>query len=169
MEKYVRVNERIRVREIRLIGPEGEQLGIVSNTEGLKKARDAGLDLVEVAPQAVPPVCRIMDYSKYKYEQEKKEREARKKQHIFHIKEIKFKPNIEEHDYKTKFFAIEKFLKRGDKVKVVMVYRGREMAHTEIGRKVINRLIEDLAPLCEVERVPTQEGRLLIMIVAPKQ
>jgi translation initiation factor IF-3 len=159
----LRINQRIRIKEVRLIGPEGEQMGVVPTQEALQKAQEAGLDLVEVAPSAAPPVCRIMDYSKYKYEQEKKAREARKHQHIMHSKEIKIKPNIEEHDYQVKLYHLKRFLTRGDKVKVTMVFRGRELSHKDIGKKVLDRVVSDLAEIGEIEKGPTQEGRTIVI------
>lgn len=141
---------------------------MVSVSEGLKLALENGMDLVEVAAQSKPPVCRVMDFSKYKYEQAKKEREAKKKQRAFHVKEIKFKPNIEEHDYMVKLKALEKFLKRGDRAKVTMTFRGREMAHIDLGRKVLDRLIEDLKLIGEIDKPPVQEGRNIIMVFMPK-
>lgn len=164
----VRVNERIRAREIRVIGENGEQIGVVPANEGLKLAKEKNLDLVEVAPTAKPPVCRIMDYSKYKYDQEKKERLARKKQRVIHIKEIRLKPNIEEHDYQTKLHHLQRFLKRGDKVKVALMFRGREMAHVDVGRQLMDRLMKDLSEVGEVERPPILEGRFMVMFMAPK-
>ncbi len=141
---------------------------MVSVSEGLKLALENGMDLVEVAAQSKPPVCRVMDFSKYKYEQAKKEREAKKKQRAFHVKEIKFKPNIEEHDYMVKLKALEKFLKRGDRAKVTMTFRGREMAHIDLGRKVLDRLIEDLKLIGEIDKPPVQEGRNIVMVFMPK-
>ena len=164
----IRVNERIRVKEVRAIGEKGEQIGVIPIEEGLKMAREKNLDLVEVAPNASPPVCRVMDFSKYKYEQEKKERLSRKKQKIVHIKEIKLKPNIEEHDYQTKLRHLKRFLDRGDKTKITMMFRGRQMAHVDIGRNVMNRLMKDLSELAEVEKSPSLEGRFMIMVMTPK-
>lgn len=126
------------------------------------------MDLVEVASQAKPPVCRVMDFAKYKYEQAKKERQAKKKQRTFHVKEIKFKPKIEEHDYQVKLKALEKFLKRGDRTKVTMTFRGREMAHTELGKRILDRLIEDLKNIGEIDKAPVREGRNIIMVFMPK-
>lgn len=151
-----------------VIGANGEQLGVMAPEQGLRLAQEAGLDLVEVAPQARPPVCRIMDFSKYKYEQEKKAKEAKKKQHAIHIKEIRIKPKIGDHDYQVKLGFIKKFLERGDKVKVTLLFRGREMAHPELGRKVLDRLCEDIAQVGEIEKPAVQEGRAIIMVVAPK-
>ncbi|MFC1624418.1 translation initiation factor IF-3 [Candidatus Omnitrophota bacterium] len=163
-----RVNQRIRVKEVRLIGPDGEQMGIVPTRDALDKAQEVGLDLVEVAGQANPPVCRIMDYSKYKYDQEKKAREARKHQRVIHLKEIKIKPNIEEHDYQVKLHHLRKFLSRGDKAKLTMVFRGRQMSHMEIGRKVLDRMISDLLEVGEIEKSPSREGRSMIVNFIPR-
>jgi len=137
--------------------------------EALKKSLELGLDLVEVAPQSVPPVARIMDYSKFKYEQEKKEREAKKKQHITHVKEIRIRPKIEEHDYQVKLHNTEKFLKRGDKVKVSMLFRGRQMAHIDLGKNILNRLASDIAALGELEFGPRLDGRMMTLIIVPKK
>jgi len=163
-----RVNQRIRVKEVRLIGPDGEQMGIASTQDALQKAQESGLDLVEVAWQANPPVCRIMDYSKYKYDQAKKAKEARKHQHITHLKEIKIKPNIEEHDYQVKLHHLKRFLTRGDKAKLTMTFMGRQMSHMEIGRKVIDRIVADLVDVAEVEQGPTREGRSIIVNFMPR-
>lgn len=151
-----------------VIGAEGEQLGVMSPEDGFKLAQQAELDLVEVAPQAKPPVCRIMDFSKYKYEQEKKEKEARKKQHATHLKEIRLKPKIGDHDYQVKLGFAKKFLGRGDKVKVTLIFRGREMAHPELGTKVLERLKADIIDVGLIEKPPLREGRAIIMIVGPK-
>jgi translation initiation factor IF-3 len=164
----VRVNERIRAREIRVIGENGEQIGVLLASEGLKLAKERSLDLVEVAPKANPPVCRIMDLSKYKYDQEKKERLARKKQRVIHIKEIRLKPNIEEHDYQTKLRHLKRFLGRGDRAKITLMFRGREMAHIDIGRQLMDRLMKDLSELAEAEKPPVLEGRFMVMIMTPK-
>lgn len=134
----------------------------------MKRAEDAGLDLVEVAPTAAPPVCRIMDYSRYKYEQEKREKEARKKQHIVHTKEIRMGPKIGEHDYQFKTRALQEFLKRGDKVKVTMMFRGREMSHMDLGRRVLDRLSSDISSVGEIEEMPRLEGRIISMIIRAK-
>lgn len=136
--------------------------------DALKKSEEAGLDLVEIAPTAVPPVCRIMDHSKYKYEQEKKEKEARKKQKVVHIKEIRMGPKIGEHDYQFKVRHLEDFLKKGDKVKVTMIFRGREMAHIDLGRKVLDRLASDISTIGEIEESPRLEGRFLNMVIRAK-
>lgn len=168
IKKFVRVNEKIRAPEIRVIGPESEQLGVVSVRMGLELAEKYELDLVEVAPQGKPPVCRIMDFSKYKYEQEKREREAKKHQKHFQIKEIRVKPNIEEHDYGIKLKHLLEFIKAGDKVKVTLMFRGREMAHREIGRRVIDRFAADSQGAGTIEHGPVLEGRMITMVVAPK-
>jgi len=151
-----------------VIGADGEQLGVMAPEDGFKLAQQAGLDLVEVAPQAKPPVCRIMDFSKYKYEQEKKEKEAKKKQHAIHIKEIRLKPKIGDHDYQVKLGFVKKFLERGDKVKVTLIFRGREMAHMELGTRILDRLKGDIVEVGQVEKAPLREGRAIIMIVGPK-
>ena len=163
ISKDLRINQRIRVKEVRLIGPEGEQIGVINTQDALQKAEESGLDLVEVAGQTSPPVCRIMDYSKYKYEQEKKEKEARKHQKTIHLKEIKIKPNIEEHDYQVKLHHLKRFLARGDKAKLTMIFRGREMSHLDIGKKVMNRMIADLNEVGEVEKGPMMEGRAIMI------
>jgi len=152
-----------------LIDQNGEQVGVVSAQDALRRADEAGLDLVEVAPEAAPPVCRIMDYSKYKYDQEKKQREAKKKQHIIHIKELKIKPNIEEHDYQVKLSYLRKFLERGDKTKITVMFRGREVQHMERGRAVLDRIMRDVADIGEVEEPPAvMFGRSIVMIFRPK-
>ncbi len=151
-----------------MIGPNGEQIGVISTQEALKQAYENGLDLVEVAPQANPPVCRVMDYSKYKYEQNRREKEARKKQKIISLKEIKLKPKIEEHDYQVKLRAIQRFLDRGDKVKITMMFRGREMAHTDIGRKIMDRFAQDISGEGEVEKMPMIEFRNMVMVLKPR-
>lgn len=164
----MRINGRIRVREVRVVGEEGEQLGVLPTIEAIKRAEEAGLDLVEVAPTAVPPVCRIMDYSKYKYEQEKREKEARKKQKIVHLKEIRLSPKIGEHDYQFKLRNLEDFLKRGDKVKITMMFKGREMAHVDLGRKILNRLASDISQVGEIEEPARQEGRFINLVIRAK-
>ncbi len=154
---------------MRVVDENGKQCGVVPLDQALKMATDMGLDLVEVAPQLKPPVARIMDYSKYKYEQEKKEREAKKKQHVIHLKEIKIGPKIEEHDYQVKLHHAEKFLKRGDKTKVTMRFRGRQMAHIDLGRKVLDRFSGDVAAFGELEMGPKLEGRVMAMVIKPKK
>ncbi|MDP3789110.1 MAG: translation initiation factor IF-3 [Candidatus Omnitrophota bacterium] len=164
----VRVNEGIRIKEVRVIGENGEQMGVIATNDAIRMAKESGLDLVEVAPKASPPVCRIMNFSKYKYEQEKKERLARKKQRVIRIKEIKLKPNIEENDYQVKLRHLKEFLGRGDKAKVTLIFRGREMAHTDIGLKVMNRLMKDLSEIAEPEKIPTLENKAMVLILNPK-
>lgn len=154
--------------QIRLIGPNGEQLGIVSPQEGLKIAQENGLDLVEVAGNVSPPVCRVMDYSKYKYEQQKKERQAHKHQKLFQTKEIKIKPNIEEHDYQVKLNHLKKFLTKGHRVKITLTFRGREMAHQDIGKRVLERLTNDALAAGTIEKPALSEGRNVIVVLAPK-
>ena len=154
---------------MRVVDNEGTQLGTLPLEEALKLAVEAGLDLVEVAAQANPPVARIMDYSRYKYEQEKKEREAKKKQHITHIKEIKVGPKIEEHDYQVKLHHAEKFLKRGDKAVVTMRFRGRQMAHIDLGRKLLDRFAGDISAFGELESAPKLDGKLMSMLLKPKK
>ncbi|RJP74618.1 MAG: translation initiation factor IF-3 [Candidatus Abyssobacteria bacterium SURF_17] len=163
-----RVNQRIRARSIRLIGVDGEQIGIVSVDEGLRLAREQELDLVEVAPQASPPVCRIMDYGKYKYEQSKRAKEARKHQHTIVVKEMKFRPKTEEHDYQFKLNHIQKFLAEGNKAKITVMFRGREMVHTELGRRVLERLVQDTQDMASVEQQPKLEGRNMTLVLVPK-
>ncbi|RKY45922.1 MAG: translation initiation factor IF-3 [Candidatus Omnitrophota bacterium] len=168
MRKGIRVNERIFARTVRLIGPNGEQLGIFPRDLALRKAEEFDLDLVEVAPQADPPVCRIMDFAKYKYEQEKKEREAKRHHRHTQLKEIRLSPRIDNHDYQIKLKHIQEFLEKGHKVRVRMFFRGREVAHQEIGRKLIDRLITDVEKLGKVEREPHLLGRALILVLGPK-
>ena len=151
------------------MGPDGSQIGVVSTQDALRQARDLDLDLVEVAPQANPPVCRIMDYGKFKYERDIRQKEARKKQARVELKEIKFRPKIDRHDYDTKKGHVERFLKGGNKVKVTIMFRGREMAHTDLGRRILDRLVEDLGESIVVESMPKQEGRNMIMVIAPNK
>ncbi|MFO1106484.1 MAG: translation initiation factor IF-3 [Amaricoccus sp.] len=162
-----RVNERVRAPEIRLIGAEGENIGLISPDKAMLLAEQAGLDLVEISPNAVPPVCKIMDFGKFKYEQQKKESEARKKQKIIEIKEIKFRPNTDTHDYEVKMRSVMKFLEGGDKVKVTLRFRGREMAHLELGRKLLERVAEDVTEHGKVEAIPRLEGRQMVMMINP--
>ncbi|TXK85328.1 translation initiation factor IF-3 [Paenibacillus sp. N3.4] len=162
------INDEIRVKEVRLIGADGEQLGITPIREALQIALDANLDLVNVAPTAKPPVCRIMDYGKFRYETQKKEKEARKNQKIVDIKEIRLSATIDEHDFQTKLRNAVKFLGEGDKVKASVRFRGREIAHSEIGRKVLERLATETAEISSQERAPKLEGRSMIMILTPK-
>ena len=153
--------------EVRLIGADGQQVGVVKTDEAMKKAREADLDLVEVAPDARPPVARLLDYSKYKYEQEQKAKAARKHQHQVNIREIKLRPKIADHDYNTKKGHVERFLRHNDKVKVTIMFRGREQAHPERGRDLLKRLFDDLDGLATIEQQPQQEGRNMHMLLAP--
>ncbi len=162
------MNERIRARSIRLIGADGEQIGIMSAEEGLKLAREQELDLVEVAPTASPPVCRIMDYGKYKYEQSKRAKEAKKHQHMIVVKEMKFRPKTEEHDYQFKLKHVQKFLTEGNKAKITIMFRGREMVHTDRGRKILERLVQDTQDIASVEQQPRLEGRNMTLVLVPK-
>jgi translation initiation factor IF-3 len=162
------INDEIRVKEVRLIGADGEQLGIIPIREALQLAMDANLDLVNVAPTAKPPVCRVMDYGKFRYEMQKKEKEARKNQKIVDIKEIRLSASIDEHDFQTKLRNAVKFLNDGDKVKASVRFRGREIAHSEIGRRVLERLATETAEIAAQERAPKLEGRSMIMILTPK-
>ncbi|NNM32336.1 MAG: translation initiation factor IF-3 [Gemmatimonadetes bacterium] len=166
-DKRVRVNEQIRISPIRLIDEEGGQVGIVSLDEARERAADKGLDLVEVAPDSRPPVVRMMDYGKYKYEQARAAREARKKQHTIQVKEVKFRPGIEDHDYGFKLRHARRFLEEGNKVKLTMMFRGRQVTHPELGREVLDRVRADLADLAKVEQHPSFEGRQMSMVVAP--
>ena len=163
-----RINEGIRAQQVRLVDQNGNQVGVVGIIQALQMAKEAELDLVEVAGGAVPPVCRIIDFSKFKYDQAKKEKEARKKQKIVHLKEVKFHPFIEEHDYQVKLHALERFLKQGDKGKITMQFRGRELNYVSTGRKLLERLANDIAALGEVEKAPYMEGKLITMIIMPK-
>lgn len=163
----LRINQGIRAREVRLIGADGEQLGIVPFREALQMAEEKGLDLVEVAPQARPVVCRIMDYGRYKYEQSKREKESRKKQHVVSLKEVKMRPNIEEHDFHVKARNAMRFLKGGDKVKATLMFRGREIVHPHLGQQLLLKLAQEVKDMATVERQPKLEGRNMIMILAP--
>lgn len=163
-----RVNEAISVPSVRLVGEDGEMLGVVSITEALDKAADAGLDLVEVSPSADPPVCKILDYGKYKYQAQKKANEARKKQKTIDIKEIKMRPGIDDHDYDVKMKAINKFLDEGDKVKVTIRFRGREFLHQELGYGVLNKVRDAVDEKAKVESMPKMEGRQMVMVIAPR-
>jgi translation initiation factor IF-3 len=162
-----RINERIRVPEVRLIDQDGEQVGVIPTSEALEKAREQDLDLVEVAPNSKPPVTRILDYSKYKYEQEQKAKAARKHQQQTNIREIKLRPKIAQHDYETKRGHVMRFLRQQDKVKVTIMFRGREQSHPERGRMLLDRLFEDVSEIATVEQEPLQEGRNMHMLLAP--
>ena len=161
------MNERIRCPEIRLIGAEGENLGVLSPIRALELAEQAGLDLVEISPTAEPPVCKIMDFGKYKYETQKREAEARKKQKVIEIKEVKFRPNTDTHDYEVKMRSVTKFLENGDKVKVTLRFRGREMAHQNLGRELLERVATDVEGLGKIENMPRLEGRQMVMMIGP--
>ncbi|CUH61043.1 translation initiation factor IF-3 [Thalassobacter stenotrophicus] len=161
------MNDRIRATEIRLIGAEGENLGVVSPAKAMSLADEAGLDLVEISPNAVPPVCKIMDFGKFKYEQQKKEAEARKKQKIIEIKEVKFRPGTDTNDYDVKMRNVYKFLENGDKVKITLRFRGREMAHQNLGRELLERVAGDVDGLGKVENMPKMEGRQMVMMIGP--
>ena len=166
-KSFIRINDRIRAREIRVIDENGEQLGILPPYEALRIARERSLDLVEVSPNAVPPVCRIQDYGRFLYEKEKSERAAKKKQKVITVKEVKFSVTVDEHDYQTKKNQAVKFLAGGDKVKASLRFRGRQMAHRDLGYKIINRLIQDLGEAGVVEFMPRMEGTILHAIMAP--
>jgi translation initiation factor IF-3 len=163
-----RVNEQITVPQVRLIDENGQMIGVVSRREGLNRALEAGLDLVEVSPTAEPPVCKILDYGKFKYESQKKKNEARKKQKVIEVKEIKMRPGIDDHDYDVKMRAMHRFLEEGDKVKVTMRFRGREMVHQELGLRVLERVRGQLDEVAKVEQMPRLEGRQMTMVIAPK-
>ena len=163
-----RVNEQIEAEKVRVVNADGEMVGVISKEEGVEIAFEAGLDLVEVSPNADPPVCKVLDYGKYKYEAQKKANEARKKQKVIDVKEIKMRPGIDEHDYQVKMRSVRRFLDEGDKVKMTIRFRGREMAHQELGMKVLDRVREDIDELAKVEQFPKSEGRLMTMVIAPK-
>jgi translation initiation factor IF-3 len=167
-EAGLRINHRIRVPEIRVIGDDGGQLGILPTHEALRLAEEKGLDLVEISPRAFPPVCRIMDYGKYKYEQAKKKQQARKHASTVETKEIKFRPKTEEHDMDFKVKHVRRFLEEGNKVRLVVVFRGREITHPQTGMNVLNRVVEATADIAGVEVTPNMEGRRMVMIIAPK-
>ncbi|HML09604.1 MAG TPA: translation initiation factor IF-3 [Stellaceae bacterium] len=163
-----RINDEINVMRLRLVDERGEMVGVVTRNEALDMAADAGLDLVEIAPNADPPVCKILDFGKYKYEEQKKKNEAKKKQKVIEVKEIKFRPSIDDHDYDVKMRSMQKFIGEGDKVKVTMRFRGRELAHQELGMDVLMRVKDDLDPIAKVEQFPRMEGRQMTMVVSPK-
>ena len=156
------------MRSVRCVGPDGEMIGVLSLHEALAQAEQFGLDLVEVSPNADPPVCKILDFGKFKYEAQKKKNEAKKKQKVIEVKEIKMRPNIDDHDYQTKMRSVNRFLEDGDKVKLTMRFRGREMAHQEIGLNVLKRVQDDLGELAKIEAHPRLEGRQMVMVVAPR-
>src|SRR4030043_1028416 len=165
----VRINREIRAKEVRVIDPEGKQLGILPVVEALRAAANFELDLVEVSPKSEPPVCRIMDYGKFKYQQSKKAHDAKKNKAVVHLKEVKMRPKTEEHDFQFKVRHIERFLKEGNKTKVTVVFRGRELAHPEMGRKMLNRVTEESKEWAKVEQGPKFEGRNFIMVLTPLQ
>lgn len=167
-EQQLRVNEQIRVREVLVVTDTGEKLGVMQVRDALRAAAERGLDLVEIAPLARPPVCKIMDFGKFKYEQSKRERETRKKQKIVDIKEIKMRPTIEEHDFEVRARNAEKFLKEGDKIKATIMFRGRQITHPELGKAVLDKLAERLKDIAVIERAARLEGRNMIMFLTPK-
>lgn len=167
-KESLRINEKIRIREVRVTSATGEQLGIMATRDALRMAEEQHLDLVEVAPKAKPPVCRIMDFGKYRYEQQKREKEARKKQKIISIKEVKLRPNIEQHDFDVKLKNAIRFVEEGNKVKVTIMFRGRELSHPELGKEVLSRVAENLGDSVSIERNAKLEGKNMTMIVAPK-
>ncbi len=163
------MNDRIRSPEIRLIGAEGENVGVVTPARAMDMAAEVGLDLVEISPNATPPVCKIMDFGKYKYEQQKRESEARKKQKTIEVKEVKFRPNTDTHDYEVKMRNVFKFLEGGDKVKITLRFRGREMAHQNLGRELLERVASDVEEIGKVENMPKMEGRQMVMMIGPQK
>ncbi len=163
-----RINEAIRAREVRLIDETGQNVGVVTKIDAMERATNAGLDLVEVSPDAEPPVCKILDFGKFKYQEQKKAAEARKNQKIVEIKEIKMRPSIDDHDYDVKMKAIRRFFEEGDKVKVTLRFRGREMAHQELGYQLLQKVKGELLEISKVESEPRLEGRQMVMVLAPK-
>ena len=163
-----RINDEIRAREIHLIDKDGQNLGNVTIADALAKAQEAGLDLVEISPNATPPIVKILDYGKYKYQEQKKAAEARKKQKVVEVKELKYRPMIDDHDYDVKMRAMQRFFEEGDKVKVTLRFRGREMAHQELGTQLLQRVKEDTAKMAKVEMEPRFEGRQMVMVLAPR-
>nr|WP_218940822.1 translation initiation factor IF-3 [Allopusillimonas soli] len=168
-EKSHRINGEIRVPEVRLIGTEGEQLGVYKTPEALHLAEQNDVDLVEIAPNASPPVCRMMDYGKFKYQEQKRQQEARAKQKVIQVKEVKFRPGTDEGDYQVKLRNLRRFIEEGDKAKVTLRFRGREMAHQELGMRVLERVRDDLNELVQVEAMPKLEGRQMVMVLAPRK
>jgi translation initiation factor IF-3 len=163
-----RVNEEIRAAQVRLIDEDGEMQGVMSGREALQRAFSVGLDLVEISPNADPPVAKILDYGKYKYEQQKKKNEQKKRQKVIEIKEVKVRPNIDENDYQVKMRAMKSFIEEGDKVKVTLRFRGREMAHQDIGMRVLERIRQEMDGLSKVEQMPRMENRQMIMVLTPR-
>ncbi|HHW04110.1 MAG TPA: translation initiation factor IF-3 [Thermoanaerobacterales bacterium] len=168
-EKEIQVNHEIKAKEVRVIDPNGQQLGIMSLKEALRHAQEAQMDLVKIVPDAKPPVCKIMDYGKFKYEQSKREKEARKNQRVINIKEIRMNPNIEEHDFQVRVKNALRFLKDGDKVKVTIKFRGREITHTKLGEDVLKKMADSVQEVGYIEKQPLIEGRNMVMILSPKQ
>ncbi|MFZ9070536.1 MAG: translation initiation factor IF-3 [Burkholderiaceae bacterium] len=168
-DKAHRINGEITAPEVRLVGLENEALGIVRSAEALRMAEEADVDLVEIAPQAAPPVCKLMDYGKFRYQEQKRAAEAKSKQKIIQVKEVKFRPGTDDNDYQVKMRNLIRFLEEGDKAKVTIRFRGREMAHQEFGMRMLERVKEDLAELGQVEQMPKLEGRQMVMVVAPKK
>jgi translation initiation factor IF-3 len=162
-----RINREIKAKEVRLINYNGDNLGVVSLNEALKIAAEVGLDLIEISPQVTPPVCKVLDYGKYKYEQQKKKNEAKKNQKVVSIKELKLRPMIDTHDYEVKLKQAKKFLAQGDKVKFTMRYKGRELSANDMGKEILNKLVEDLEGVCKVDAAPKLEGKQMFMIVSP--
>jgi len=163
-----RINEDIRVREVHLIDKDGTNLGTTPIADALAKAAEAGLDLVEISPNAVPPICKLLDYGKYRFQEQKKQAEARKKQKVVEVKEIKFRPMIDDHGYDVKMRAMKRFFEEGDKVKVTLRFRGREMAHQELGTRLLNRVKDDTTKMAKIESEPRMEGRQMVMILTPR-
>ena len=162
------MNYEINVPQVRLVGVDGEMIGIVTTREAMAAAEDSGFDLVEISPNADPPVCKLLDFGKFKYEQQKKRNEAKKKQKVIEIKEIKVRPNIDENDYQVKLRAMKSFIDEGDKVKVTLRFRGREMAHQDIGVRVLERIRTDMDPQTKVEQMPRMENRQMVMVLTPR-
>jgi len=162
-----RTNRRIKAREVRVVGPDGDQLGVLPIEQALARAQELGMDLVEVSPMAKPPVCKIMDYGKFKYLEKKKQNEAKKKQVVVQLKEVKLRPRTEEHDYETKLKKVREFLGEANKARITVTFRGRELSHRELGQKVLQKVIEDLRDVAVIEAAPRMEGRQLFMILAP--
>jgi translation initiation factor IF-3 len=163
-----RVNEEIRIPQVRLIDQDGEMAGVMTARDAIQRAYSVGLDLVEISPNAEPPVCKILDFGKFKYEQQKKRNEAKKKQKVIEIKEVKVRPNIDENDYQVKMRAMKSFIEEGDKVKVTLRFRGREMAHQDIGVRVLERIRAEMDPMSKVEQMPRMENRQMVMVLSPR-
>ncbi|TAL83781.1 MAG: translation initiation factor IF-3 [Candidimonas sp.] len=168
-EKPHHINAEIRALEVRLIGVDGEQLGIVKTVDAIRLSEQSEVDLVEIAPNAEPPVCRLMDYGKFKYQEQKRQQEARSKQKVIQVKEVKFRPGTDEGDYQVKLRNLRRFIDEGDKAKVTLRFRGREMAHQELGMRVLERVRDDLSEVCLVEAMPKLEGRQMVMVLSPRK